>query len=129
MIDPLQQAQQALHAPTPLIQHIVRISGLRKTDDPRGAVDLRVHRLRRHQLADVLLRLFFAEVEEFGQPAHLDAGVVFRDDAHVVLDDALAQVFPAGVGFGIGGGVRCGVEDVGGAEVRAVFGGYGWPWH
>lgn len=53
------------------------------------------------------------------ETGELDARVVFRDDAHVVLDDALAQVLPSGVRFWVGvfGG---GGEDVGGAEVGAV---------
>lgn len=52
---------------------------------------------------------------------HLYAGVVFRNDADVVFDDALAEVLPARVSFriflvrGRGGGG----EDVGGAEVVA----------
>ena len=52
----------------------------------------------------------------------MDAGVVFGDDADVVLDDTLAEVAPAGVGFGIvGGNGGRGGEDIGGAEVRAEF--------
>ena len=136
MIDPLQQAQQTLHAPAPLIQHFIRIPDPLKTDDPGGSVDLGIHRLRRHQVADVLLRLHLAEVEQGAQPVHLDAGVVFRDHADVVLDHALAEVFPARVGFGVGGslvGVGGGVggrfEDVGGAEVGAELLGHDGPAH
>ena len=133
MIDPLQQSQQALHAPTPLIQHLVRIPHLGETDDPSRAVDLRVHRLRRHQLADVRLRFLLVEIEQLGEPAHLDARVVFGDDADVVFDDAFAEVLPALVGFGVGGvgggGGGGRVEDVGGAEVGAEFLGDDGPAH
>lgn len=45
-----------------------------------------------------------------------------------MLDDALAEIHVAVVGFGIIGGGR-GVEDVGGAEVRAVFLGDDGPTH
>ena len=119
MIDPLQQPQQAPHTPAPLIQHLIRAPRFRKTDHPRWTIDLCIYRLRRHQLANILFRLFLVEIQELAQPAHLDASVVFRDDTDVVLDDALAEVHVAGVGFGVLGGGG-GVEDVGGAEVRAV---------
>ena len=120
MINPLQQPQQTLHAPTPLIQHLVRIPRPRKRHHPRWPIDLRIHRLRRHQRTDIRFRLLLVQVKQLRQSVHLDAGVIFRDDADVVLDDALAQVLPTGVGFGV---VRvvvgCGGEDVRGAEVGA----------
>lgn len=45
-----------------------------------------------------------------------------------MLDDALAEIHVAGVGFGIIGGGG-GVEDVGGAKVRAVLLGDDGPAH
>lgn len=121
MIDPLQQAQKALHAPAPFVQHFIRISSLGKRDDSRRPVDLGVDRLSRDQLTDVAFRLFLVQVEQLSEPAHLDAGVVFRNDANVVFDDALAEVLPTGVGFRIFlvRGRGRGGEDVGGAEVGA----------
>lgn len=128
MIDPLQQAQQTLHARTPLIQHLVRIPHLGETDDPGRAVDFGVDRLGRDELADVRLGFVLVEIEQLREPAHLDASVVLGDDADVVFDDALAEVLPAlvGLGVGVGGG---GVEDVGGAEVGAEFLGHDGPAH
>ena len=122
MIDTLQQAQQALHAAAPLIQHLVRVSYFGETDHARRAIDLGVDGLGGDQLADVLLRLLLVQVKKLSQPGHLDARVVFGNDADVVLDDAFAQILPAGVGFGVegGGSVRGrGREDVGAAEVGA----------
>lgn len=62
------------------------------------------------------------------ESAHLDPRVVFGDDTDVVFDDALAEVLPALVGFGVGVG-RGDVEDVGGAEVGAEFLGDDGPAH
>lgn len=64
MVDPLQQSQETPHTPAPLIQHLVRAPRLREADHPRWAINLRVHRLRRDQFADVLFRLFLVEVQE-----------------------------------------------------------------
>lgn len=128
MIDPLQQPQQTLHTRTPLIQHLIRVPHLGETDHPRGAIDLGVHRLGRDELADVRLGFLLVEIEQLRETAHLDAGVVFGDDADVVFDDALAEVLPALMGFGVGVGGG-GVEDVGGAEVGAEFLGHDGPAH
>ena len=122
MVDALQQAQQAPHAATPLVEHLVRVPGLGETDHPSRPIDLRIHRLRRDQLADVLLRLLLIEIEELTQSRHGDTGVVFGDDTDIVLDDAFAEVEVAGVGFGVVDGVCLrGGEDVGGAKVGAEF--------
>ena len=64
-----------------------------------------------------------------GQAGHADAGVVFCDDADVVLDDTLAEVQPAGVRFGFFALFRRGGKDVGGAEVGAKFLGDDGPTH
>ena len=132
MINPFQQPQQTLHIPTPLIQHIIRTARLRKTHHARGAIDLGVDRLVRHQLADVLLRLGRLEIQQRGQTRHLDARVVARHHPDVVLDDARAQVAPSRqrravallrcLGFG-------GCENVRVAEVWAVLLGYHGPAH
>ena len=117
MIDPLEQAEQALHVEAPLVEDVVGVAGLREADDAGWPVDLGKHRLGRHQLADVLLRLVLGQVEQLGEAAHLDARVVLGDDADVVLDDALAQVLPPlkGLVFVV---ILClVVEDVGAGQV------------
>ena len=121
MIDPFQQAQEALHAPTPFIQHLVRVARLGERDDAGRAVDFGVDRLGRDELADVAFRLVLVQVEQLGESVHLDAGVVFGHDADVVFDDAFAEVLPAEVGFGVfvSRGRGRGGEDVGGAEMGA----------
>ena len=134
MINPLQQSQQALHIPAPLIQHVVRAPRLREAHHLRGAVDLRIHRLVRHQLRQVLLRLVGLEIEQRRQTRHLDARVVARHDAHVVLDDALAQVEPARVRLRVAAPLprRIGLargEDVRVAEVGPVLLGHHGPAH
>ena len=48
----------------------------------------------------------------------MDSSVVFGYYADVVLDDALAEILPAGLSFGVVL-VGFGGEDIGGAEVRA----------
>ena len=103
MIDPLQQPQQALHTPTPLIQHVIRIPRLRETDHPRRPVNLGIYRFRGNELADVRLRFFLVEVQQLRQARHLDAGVVFRDDADVMFNNAFAEIEPALVAFLIEG--------------------------
>ena len=90
MVDSLQQPQETLHAPAPLVQNLIRIPRLGERDDPRRPVDFGIDRLGRHQLTDVAFRLFLVQVEQLGEPVHLDAGVVFRYDANVVFDDPLA---------------------------------------
>ena len=134
MIDTLQQAQQTLHTATPLIQHLIGIPHLCERNDPCGAIDLGVDGLGRDELADVGFGFVLVEVEELREAAHLDARVVFGDDADVVLDDAFAEVLPAVVGLVVGGeggrgGRGGGVEDVGGAEVGAEFRGDDGPAH
>ncbi len=94
VVDALEQAEQALHVEAPLVEDVVGVARLGEADDARGAVDLGEDRLGRHQLADVLLGFVLGQVEQLRQAAHLDARVVLGDDAHVVLDDALAQVLP-----------------------------------
>ena len=131
VVDSLQQAQKALHAPAPLVEDFVRVAGLGKRDDARGPVDFGVDRLGRHELADVAFRLFFVQIEQLGEPVHLDAGVVLRYDAHVVFDDPLAEILPARVSFRVFlvGGCGCSGEDVGGAEVGAEALGDDGPTH
>lgn len=119
VINPLQMTQQALHVRTPLIQYIISISWLRKVDNPSRTINLSVHRLRSNQLADVFLGLIFGKIEQLGQARHLDTGIVLCDDPDIVLDHALAKILPALVSLLVGGLVRCGVEDIGAAEVRA----------
>lgn len=142
MIDAFQQSQQALHAPAPLIQHLIRLPRLRKHHHSIRPVNLRIHGFRGHEFRDVAFRFFFVEVEQLGEAREADAGVVFGDDADVVLDDAFAEVLVAGVGFGVvfevvgggggggGGGVGGGGgEDVRGAEVGTVGFGDDGPAH
>ncbi len=128
MIDPLQQAQQTPHAPAPLIEHLIRISRLRKSDNSSGPVNLGIHRLRRHQRADITLRLVLFQIQQLRQTVHLDARVVLGHDADVVFDDALAEILPACLGLGVFG-VFGGGEDVGGAEVGAEAVGDDGPAH
>lgn len=128
MIDPLQKAQKALHAPAPLVQNLIRIPGLGKRDDSRRPVDFGIDRLGRDELTDVAFRLFLVQIEQLGESVHLDAGVVFRYDANVVFNDPLPEVLPAGVGFWVFliCGWGCSGEDVGGAKVGAeALGNYG----
>lgn len=119
MVNTFQVTQQALHISTPLIQHIIRIPRLREIDNPGWTIDLGIHRLSSNQLADVLLRLVFGEIKQLGEAGHLDTGIVFCDNTDVVLDDALAKVLPALVGFLVGGLARGGIEDIGAAEMGA----------
>ena len=90
VIDSLQQAQKALHAPAPLVQDLIGVPSLGERDDPRRPVDFGIDRLGRHQLTNIAFRLLLVQVEQLGEPVHLDAGVVFRYDANVVLNDPLA---------------------------------------
>jgi hypothetical protein len=60
---------------------------------------------------------------------HTDTRVVLGNDADIVLDDALAQVFPALKGLCVLGGVGFDVEDVGGAKIGGVVGGEIGPVH
>lgn len=128
MIDPLQQSEQTLHAPAPLVQHLVRIPRLGETHHPGRTIDFGVDRLRRDQLTDIRLRLLLIQIQQLREPRHGDAGVVFGNDADIVLDDALAQIEEAGVGLGVFGR-GCVGEDVGGAEVGAKFLGDDGPTH
>ena len=59
----------------------------------------------------------------------MNASVVFRDDADIVLNDTLAKIFPSLVGLWIGGLSGSGIEDVGAAEVRTKELGYFGPSH
>ena len=128
MIDPLQQAQQTLHTPAPLIQHLVRIPRFGETHHPCRTINLRIDRLRRDQLTDIRLRLLLIQVQQLREPRYGDTGVIFGDDADIVLDDAFAEVEVAGMGFGVFGRGHVG-EDVGGAEVGAKFLGDNGPAH
>ena len=59
--------------------------------------------------------LLFSEIQQLGQPTHLNARVVLRNYTDVVLNDALAQLIPAVLCV-----FRdCVVEHVCGAEVWA----------
>lgn len=131
MVDALQQAEQALHTPAPLVQHLIRISRLGETNQSRRAVDLGVDRFGRDELADVGLGLVLVEVEQLRQTTHLDPGVVFGHHAHVVFDDPLSEILPARVRFRVvvGRNGGCGGEDVGGAEVWTEFFGDDGPAH
>ena len=121
VVNSLQQTQQALHASTPFVQNLIRIPRLGKRDDSGGPVDFGVDGLGRDQLANVAFRLFLVQIEQLGKPVHLDASVVFRNDADVVLNDPLAEILPAGVGFWVFlvRGCRRGGEDVGVEQVGA----------
>lgn len=90
MIDPLQQTEQALHITTPFVQRVIRITGFREIHDPCWTVDLRIYCLGGDEVADILLGILLIQVEEFGEAAHLDTGIVSGDHADVVLDDAFA---------------------------------------
>ena len=129
MVDPLKQAQQALHVVAPLVKDIISITRLSEANDARGPVNLSVDSLRRNQLANVLLRLVLSEVEELGKTAHLDAGVILGHDAHVVLDDSLSQILPSLVSLLVGRLAFFGVEDVGAAEMGAKLLGHLGPAH
>lgn len=113
-------AQQVLHVVTPLVQDVIRASWLGEADNPGRTVNPGVDHLRGNELADILLRLDLGQVEVLCQPVHSDAGVVFGDNADIVLDDPLAQVLPSLVGFGVRGGAKLGVKDVRLAEMRSV---------
>ena len=129
VIDSLQQTKQALHVSAPLIQHIIRISRLGKVDNPGRSINLGIHRLGGNQLANVLLCLIFRQIEELSQARHLDASVVFRDDADIVLNNTLTKILPSLVGLWVGGLSGSGIEDVGAAEVRTKELGYFGPSH
>lgn len=129
MVNPLQQPKQTLHVTAPLIQHIVRIARLSKVDQPRRTINLRMDGLRRYQLADVLLRLLLRQIEQLRQPAHLDARIVLRDDADVVLDHAFPQILPAAVGLVISSLTWLRTEDISLAELRAELLGHHGPAH
>jgi len=86
----------------PLIQDIIRISGLREADDAGRSVDLGVDRLGGDELADVLLRLILGQVEKLRETLHLDARVVLGHHADVVLNDTFPQVLPPLVSLLIG---------------------------
>lgn len=119
VVDPLQQPQKALHVAAPFVQHVVRIARLGEVDQSGWTVDLGVDRLRTDQLADVLLGFLLRQVQQFGQPAHLDTCVVLGHHPHVMLDHALAEVLPPPVWlvFDRLAGLR--LEDIRVAEVRA----------
>jgi hypothetical protein len=129
MVDSLQQPQQALHVPAPLVQYIICVSWLGEVNDSGWTIDLSIYGLRSHQLADVLLRLIFCEVEKLGQAGHLDAGVVFGDDSDIVLDDALAEILPSLVSFLICRLTRSNIEDICAAEMRTEELRDFWPSH
>ena len=95
MINSLQQPQQTLHTPTPLIQDVIRIPRLRKAYNPGRPIDLRIHGLGSDQFADVFFRLVFVEVKKLREPGHLYPRVVFRNDSDVVFNDALPKILPS----------------------------------
>lgn len=130
MINPLQQPKQTLHAPTPLIQHFISISRLRKTHQSRRPIDFRIDRLRSYKLTDIRLRLIFIQIEQLRQAAHLDPSVVLGNDPDVMFNDTLPEILPARMGFGVfrRDGWRRG-ENVCGAEVGPKLFGNDWPAH
>ena len=95
VVDSLKQTKQAFHVSAPLIQYIICVSWLGKADDSSRSVDLGVHSLRCDQLADIFFCLVLSQIEELGQAGHLDACVVFGNDADIVLDDTLAEILPS----------------------------------
>lgn len=119
MVDSFKQTEQALHVAGPLIEHLVSVSLLLEANQSRRTINLCVDGLADDQLANVLLRLLFAQVEELREALEVDAGVVFGDNTDIVLDDALAEVQPALMCLGVAGLIGC-VKDVGGAEVGTV---------
>lgn len=129
MVDPLQKTKQALHITAPLVEHVVRIPGFGKVDQPRGSVDLGVDGLQRYKLADILLRLLLSQVQQLGQPAHLDTSVVLGHHAHVMLDDPLAQILPSPVGLVLSSLLGLGVEHIGATQMRAELLGHQRPAH
>ena len=129
MVNSLQQSQQALHVSTPLVQHIICVSWLGEVNDSGWTIDLGVHSLCSHQLADVFLRLILCQVEKLSQAGHLDAGVVFGDNSDIVLNDTLAEILPSLVGLLICGLTRSNIEDIGAAEMRTKELRNFWPSH
>ena len=118
MVHTLQEAEQALHVPAPLVEDIVRVARLGEGDDAGWPVDLGVDGLRRHQLADVLLCLVLCQIQKLGQARDLDASVVLCDDADVVLNDTLAQVLPPLVCLVVFRLTLLCIEDIGIGQVR-----------
>lgn len=78
----------------PLVQDIIGIPGLREADNLGRPVDLGVDRLGCDELTNVLLRLILVEIEQLGESTHLNAGVVFGNNADVVLNDPFSQILP-----------------------------------
>lgn len=95
MIYPFKQGEQALHVCAPLVEDVVCVSGFRKVDNPGGAVNLGIDHFLGDELREVALCLIFVQVKEDLEAVHADACVVLCDDAHIVLDDALAKICPA----------------------------------
>ncbi len=80
----LDQAQHPPEVPAPLVEQLVGALFRRKVDDARRPVNLGVHRLVRHELAQHLLGLVGREVEQVGQARHRDLRIVAGDDADVL---------------------------------------------
>jgi hypothetical protein len=129
MVDSLQQTQQALHVSTPLVQYIICVSWLGEVDNSGWTIDLGVHSLCSHQLADVFLRFVLCQVEKLGQAGHLDAGVVFGNDSDIMLDDTLAEILPSLVSLLICRLTRSNIEDICAAEMRTKELRNFWPSH
>ena len=128
MINPLQQSEQTLHVSTPLIQHIIGIARFGEIDDPSRTIDFGVDGLCGDELANVLLRLVFGEIEELGEPGHLDACIILGNDTDVVLNDALAEILPSLKSLGILS-IFVVAEDVVRGEVRCELFGDDRPSH
>ncbi len=95
MIDSLEYTQQGFHIPTPLVQYIIRLSWFREADDARGTIDAGIDRLGGDQFTQIFLCFRGIETEEVCKSWETDAGVIFRDDPDVMLDDAFAEIEPA----------------------------------
>ena len=101
VIDSLQEPQQALHTATPLIENLIRISRLGERYDPSWPVNLRIHRLSRHQRADIAFCLVLIQIQQLRESMHLDPRVVLGDHADIMFNDALSKILPSCVSLGV----------------------------
>ena len=95
MVYSFEQGEQALHISAPLVEDVVCVSRFGKVDDSGGAVNLGVDHFLGDELREVALCFVLIQVKEDLEAVHADARVVLCDDAHVMLDDALAEICPA----------------------------------
>ena len=117
MVNSLQQAQQALHVSTPLVQHIISISWLGEVNDASWAIDLGEDGLCGNQFADILLSLLLSQVEKLSQAWNLDTSIVLGNDSNIVLNDTLSEIFPSLIGLLVCRLIWSNIEDIGSAEV------------